>query len=743
MKTRTRRLCTFTLISLLSLFGFAAQAGAQDDTLNQLSGSPKLRGKTGKTHKARIAEAPSGYSYSVLYSFCSVGGTNCTDGNNPLAGLIQDAAGNLYGTTNIGGANAGSGTVFKIDNTGQETVLHNFSQNGTDGYQPSAGLIQDAAGNLYGTTSFGGVNNDGTVIKLDNTGQETVLHSFAGTDGSIPQAGLIQGAAGLYGTTRYGGTGASGGTVFSLDNTGHETLLYSFCSAANCTDGNGPSAPLIQDAAGALYGTTKFGGAYFANCGGGCGAVFKLDNTGHETVLYSFCPVAGCADGWQPVAGLIQDAAGNLYGTTVAGGANGFGTVFKLDSTGHETVLYSFCSVVRGNNCLDGIYPSGGLIRDAAGNLYSTTGGGGSSTANCSQVGSCGTVFKLDSTGHETVLYNFCSQGANCTDGFAPAAGLIQDAAGNLYGTTSYGGANSGANSGLGAGTVFKLAIGGGGTATVTLTSSPNPSYVDESVTFSVVVSGSGATPTGSVTFKEGTTVLGTVILANGQASLTTTFTKSGSASIVASYSGDANYNPGNSSPLKQVVKQYTTSTALASSLNPSTYGQPVTLTATVSSAGPTATGTVTFKNGSKSLGSATLSGGVAKITKSTLPAGTLTITATYNGDTVHAKSTSPALTQVVNKATSTTAIVSSLNPSNVGQTVKFTATVTSPTTKPTGTVTFKDGSTVLGTVTLVSGKASYSTSTLSARSHNITAVYSGTANISGSTSPVLVQTVR
>ena len=164
-----------------------------------------------------------------------------------------------------------------------------------------------------------------------------------------------------------------------------------------------------------------------------------------------------------------------------------------------------------------------------------------------------------------------------------------------------------------------------------------------------------------------------------------------------------------------------------------------------MSSAGPTPTGTVTFKNGSASLGSASLSGGVAKITKSTLPSGTLTITAIYNGDAASKKSTSPPLTQVVNQATSTTAIVSSVNPSKVGQTVKFTATVTSPTTKLTGTVTFMDGSTVLGTGTVAagSGKASYSTSTLSAGSHNITAVYSGTANIGGSTSPVLVQTVN
>jgi sugar lactone lactonase YvrE len=191
-------------------------------------------------------------------------------------------------------------------------------------------------------------------------------------------------------------------------------------------------------------------------------------------------------------------------------------------------------------------------------------------------------------------------------------------------------------------------------------------------------------------------------------------------------------------------VKPATTVTLVASNLNPSIYGQSVILTATVTASdGTTATGKVTFDNGTKSLGTATLSGGVAVITTSTLPAGTLTITASYDGDTTHVKSKSSALTQVVDQATSTTVVVSSLNPSTTGKLVKFTATVTSPTTKPTGTVTFTDGSTALGTETLASGKASYSSSTLSAGSHNITAVYQGNADCAASTSAVLLQTVN
>jgi uncharacterized repeat protein (TIGR03803 family) len=758
MKFRIVCFCPFTLISLLSLFGFAAQAAAQGYTFNQASNSPNLLGKAGNAQKGKMADSASGYSYSVLYSFCST--ANCADGTESYGGLIQDAAGNLYGTTSGGGAHGG-GTLFKVDNTGHQTVLYSFCSTAKckDGKSPEAGLIQDAAGSLYGTTLLGGVNTaansgdgGGTVFKVDDTGHETVLYSFCSeggvqcTDGDAPSAGLIQDAAGnLYGTTVLGGAnagaigGSGGGTVFKVDGSHRETVLYSFCSTANCTDGTEPYGGLIQDAAGNLYGTTVLGGVNTdANGGYGGGTVFKVDSTGLETVLYSFCSVGGaqCADGYQPSAGLIQDAAGNLYGTTVLGGANtganggdGGGTVFKVDDTGHETVLYSFCSV-GGTQCKDGVLPSSNLIQDAAGNLYGTTVSGGAHQG--------GTVFKVDNTGHETVLNNFCHI-LTCTDGYEPSAGLIHDAAGNLYGATVLGGVNTRANGGSGGGTVFKLAS----TLTVTLTSSSNPSYVDQSVTFSAVVSSTGETPTGSVTFEDGTTVLGTVPLANGKASLTTTLTKSGTASIVASYSGDANYKAANSKPLKQVVQQYTTSTSLASSLNPSTYGQAVTLTATVSSAGPTLTGTVTFKSGTTSLGSASLSAGVAKITTSKLPAGTLTITASYNGDAAFEKSTSRAVNQVVNQATSTTVIMSSVNPSHVGQTVTFTATVTSPSTTPTGTVTFKDGSTELGTGTLAKGKASYRTSTLSAASHNITAVYAGTANIVGSTSPVLVQTVK
>jgi hypothetical protein len=273
---------------------------------------------------------------------------------------------------------------------------------------------------------------------------------------------------------------------------------------------------------------------------------------------------------------------------------------------------------------------------------------------------------------------------------------------------------------------------------TITLASGQNPVYVNQPVTYTVVVWASPTMPTGSVTFKQGATVLGTVPLANGQATFTTTFTKAGTFPIVASYSGDQNYRAKNSQAVKQVVK-FSTTTGLASSLNPSTYGQAVIFTATVTSTGPnTPTGTVKFGE----LGYAPLKGGVAILTKTWLNTGTYSITAEYEGDNDSAPSTSPVLDQVVNPASTTTAITSSANPSKSGQTVTFTATVKSSTgAHATGTVTFTAGATTLGTVALSGIHASISTATLPVGSTIITATYNGATDFTGS-SGSLAQTV-
>jgi uncharacterized repeat protein (TIGR03803 family) len=333
-------------------------------------------------------------NYTVLHDFCSQ--ANCADGETPYAGLTEDASGNLYGTTEYGGANHidpnanGGGTVFKLDSAGNYTVLYNFCSqaNCADGYLPYAGLIEDASGNLYGTTSVGGANHGGTVFKLDSAGNYTDLYDFCSqancADGEMSYAGLTEDASGnLYGTTQFGGAN-DGGTVFKLDSAGKFTVLYDFCSQANCTDGYLSYAGLIKDASGNLYGTTYSGGATNGYGGGnsgpttGGGTVFKLDSAGKFTVLHTFCAQAACADGGNPKGSLIEDSSGNLYGTTTFGGTPpllGAGIAFKLDSAGNYTVLYNFCSQA---NCADGYLPYAGLIEDASGNLYGTTYMGGS-----------------------------------------------------------------------------------------------------------------------------------------------------------------------------------------------------------------------------------------------------------------------------------------------------------------------------------------------------------------------------
>jgi uncharacterized repeat protein (TIGR03803 family) len=389
---------------------------------------------------------------TTLYSFPSAPG----DGAEPRGGLIADAAGNLYGTTFGGGSGNGYGTIFKVTPTGTESVLHRFT--GGDGAGPGYTLIADAAGNLYGTTTNGGVYG-GTVFKLslnpDGTYNHNVLHNFTGYpgDGAVP-ANLIADAAGnLFGTTVAGGASACGaddlgcGTVFkltpNLDGTYSEEVLYSFNGGS---DGQYPFGALIADAADNLYGTTFLGGG--SGCdGSGCGTVFELkpnlDGTYSETVLHRF---ASGRDGAAPAAGLLADAAGTLYGTTSAGGDShgcltGCGTVFTLtpnaDGTYTERVLHSF----TGGS--DGQTPYAGLIADAVGNLYGTTYAGGLTLC----AGWCGTVFTLTPTGTLSVLHRF-----NFSDGANPMARLIADAAGNLYGTTSLGGTNSW-------GTVFKQSV--------------------------------------------------------------------------------------------------------------------------------------------------------------------------------------------------------------------------------------------------------------------------------------------
>ena len=268
----------------------------------------------------------------ILYSFA--GGT--ADGADPNGGLIIDGAGNLYGTTGRGGAD-GLGTVFEVSATGTERVLHSFVGGPTDGSNPAAGLVVDGAGNLYGTTYGGGASGLGTVFEVSATGTESILYSFAGgpTDGASPDAGLLLDGDILYGTTSSGSfltaqnggaacTNNSGcGTVFGLGINGFpQYTVHAFVGGP--TDGQDPVGGLLLGSDGNLYGTTYTGGAN-AN---GAGTVFQITPAG-ETVLYSFA--GGTTDGAGPAGGLAMDSAGNLYGTTQAGGASGAGTVFEIN----------------------------------------------------------------------------------------------------------------------------------------------------------------------------------------------------------------------------------------------------------------------------------------------------------------------------------------------------------------------------------------------------------------------------
>lgn len=359
----------------------------------------------------------SAQTLTTLHSF------NGSDGNSPEAALVQGSDGNFYGTTPLGGAHA-KGTVFKIDSTGSLTTLHSFSGSSGDGAVPVGGLVQATDGNFYGTTASGGAFFQGTVFRMTSSGAITVLHSFNSffSEGAVPVAGLMQASDGnFYGTTAVGGQHFQG-TVFKIDATGNLTTLHSFGGSPN--DGSNPVAGLVQGSDGNFYGTTPSGGAHFQGIvcrisqGGGFavlhsfsgypaeggvpfaalvqgndgdfygttavggthfkGTVFKIDAAGTLTTLHSFNASAG--EGANPAAGLVQGSDGNFYGTTVLGGTHRKGTVFNIDATGGFTTLHSFSGLPN-----EGALPFAGLVQASDGNFYGTTALGGTHDA--------GTVF--------------------------------------------------------------------------------------------------------------------------------------------------------------------------------------------------------------------------------------------------------------------------------------------------------------------------------------------------------------
>ncbi len=360
----------------------------------------------------------------------------------------------------FGGYHGGCGTVFAIDSSGSEHLIYSFHGK-PDASEPFAGLLRrkgvlygtTASGGSYKPCYVYGGNGCGTIFKIERDGTESVLYNFKGNfgsgpmDGQGPMGGLIADPAGnLYGTTPFGGA-YDHGTIFELSKHGTESVLYSFTGYA---DGGRPYSGVIRDASGNLYGVANFGGN--GACTGGCGTIFELGASGSLTVLYSF---TGGADGGNPIGGMAMNGSGDLYGTAQnygdlkcnkRGGNPGCGTVFRLNAARKLKVLHEFAGSP------DGAVPSENLTIDTRGNLYGTTSFGGDSSCNGGY--SCGTVFEADSKGHESVLHTFAG---GSSDGEVPYGPVWRDSAGNLYGTTVSGGTGP---CNRGCGVVFKLSPG-------------------------------------------------------------------------------------------------------------------------------------------------------------------------------------------------------------------------------------------------------------------------------------------
>jgi len=409
---------------------------------------------------AMFSAGTQAWTLKTLHSFCAE--ANCADGSEPVAGLVRDTAGNLYGTTEIGGA-SGGGVVFELSRKGDQwsyQVLHSFCWTCGDGAGPVASLILDVTGNLYGTTvEKGGARHGcGTVFRLSppdgrrGKWKEALLHVFsckpfgdqATTALAYPgkQIGApYDGISPLYGTTVSGGTG--GGTVYRLSPDGAKwkhDVIYAFCpqGTEGCTDGRSPGSDLIMDDSGTLYGMTGVGGST------NNGVVYRLKPSARhtkwrESILYNFCQMEDCTDGALPAGALVMDSSGRLFGTSNGpiDAGNIFAVAHKRSGWTEKTV-----HIFDPGDC-GGYNPAAGLLLDPAGTFYGTTSIGGCNT------GFGGTVFAFTAKSY-SVLYTFCSLD-HCADGDGSVAPLIEDSSGNLYGTTVLFGANGDG------GTVFEL----------------------------------------------------------------------------------------------------------------------------------------------------------------------------------------------------------------------------------------------------------------------------------------------
>jgi uncharacterized repeat protein (TIGR03803 family) len=376
---------------------------------------------------AVVVTAPA-QTYTTIYSFTG----SSAEPASPNSPLVQGTNGDFYGTSVKGGGSL-KGTVFRITPADRVTTLYSFCGQDECGKNNGAplGLIQATNGNFYGVGRSGSAN--GSVFEITPSGSLTTVYNFCSqsncADGDIPNGVLLQGLDGnFYGTTQAGGTN-NAGTIYKLTATGSLTTLYNFCSLASCTDGSSPLDGVIQDAGGNLYGTTYSGGD---NACGGCGTAFKLSPSGVLTTLYTFCSLSECADGSFPETPLTMGSDGNLYGTTT-GGATTLGTAFKLTPAGTLTTLHTFCAQA---GCPDGILPSN-LIQATDGNFY------GGTFEHVGGSGEGGAIFQITPQGGFTILYS--SRVHN-------VASLIQGTNGMFYGTSTNGGS-------YGEGSIFTLTL--------------------------------------------------------------------------------------------------------------------------------------------------------------------------------------------------------------------------------------------------------------------------------------------
>ena len=344
----------------------AAFNGSDGQTPAAPNGAGLVQGPDGNFYG--ITGAGGNQTCGVIYQVMRNGTLNVlhnfnysVDGCDAASGLILGSDGDLYGATQF--------TIFKMSLSGAFTLLYTAPSGGPHLINA---LVQASDGNFYGSSPQGGTGNGGTIFKITPTGTLTVLAnlSTANAVGGSPLGPLIQASDGnLYGTTSAGGVGSTGGTVFKMTLGGAMSVVYSFCVKSGCPDGKFPKTGLIQASDGNLYGTTVTGGST------GNGTIFKVTPGGSLTTLYSFCPQTACTDGNTPGGSLLQGKDGNFYGTTTYGGSfSSAGTLFRVTPAGVLTTLHQFCSQ---NGCTDGMNPAGSLIQTSDGTLWGTTYNGG------------------------------------------------------------------------------------------------------------------------------------------------------------------------------------------------------------------------------------------------------------------------------------------------------------------------------------------------------------------------------